>query len=440
MSDVAAATGRILFHSRLYAVEPRLELRRVPAPVFISYASPDLDSAITARDDLETDGVECWMAPRDVPPGADFAEVIPAAIAEATVVVLFLSAAANASDNVRREAHLALRHKLPILPVRLEDVQPEGALGFMLADAQWIDAFPRVAPSLGRIRHETRSLLEGAGKKVATTTGRTRFQRILAGAAAWSTVAIVTLLLLVWIQRTWFNLVPVVSVVFLAAREAPLVLLALAGVPALAIATQFWLHRDVRRALSLDALLGLGDTGARVRLAGTGVIVGLLVSAISVAPPAVAIHLEHAPIDRNNPAFTRALAAPLRNYLSQCRSHYVVTTRVGRLNPPGEYVVRIALAPYATRDGIEFGDLLVDARLGLTQADPIADDQRKSGYVDLKAPFNLIVGERIVRVQTTHYRDAAPNTSQIMASIALTDHSRADASPQSIPQSVFCTD
>ena len=408
------------------------------APVFIWYASPDFDSALTLRDDLEADGLGCWMAPRDVPAGADFAVAIPEAIGQAAMVVLLLSEGANASDNVRREAHLAVQHKLPILPVRLEEVAPEGALAFLLADAQRIDAFPRIEPSLAQIRRETRRLLQQAGHRQAPAKRRTRFQSALASAAAWATVAVLMVVQLVWMQRTWFNLVPLVGI-WRVVMRLPVVLTVVAVVPAAAVAVQFWVHRNARRALSLDALFGVGERGARARLAGAVALLFLLLAAIRLAPATVSIHLEESPIDRYNRLFTRAMVGPTRNYLTQCHSHYVVTTRVGRMNPPGEYIIRIELAPYATRDGVEFGDLLIDQRLGVTQVDPVADDRRTSGFVELRAPLTAVVGERVVRVQATHYRDAIPGAARIAASISLTDQSRADATPHPISASVFCT-
>lgn len=48
--------------------------------VFISHASADCAAAERVRDDLESDGIACWMAPRDVPAGDDYAKAITDAI------------------------------------------------------------------------------------------------------------------------------------------------------------------------------------------------------------------------------------------------------------------------------------------------------------------------------------------------------------------------
>jgi TIR domain len=48
--------------------------------VFISYASPDSAVADAACESLERAGVTCWIAPRDVTPGAFYADEIVHAI------------------------------------------------------------------------------------------------------------------------------------------------------------------------------------------------------------------------------------------------------------------------------------------------------------------------------------------------------------------------
>jgi hypothetical protein len=63
---------------------------------FISYASHDADVAQKACSALEAAGFSCWMAPRDVKPGAQYADAIVLAINEAQAVVLVLSASAVA--------------------------------------------------------------------------------------------------------------------------------------------------------------------------------------------------------------------------------------------------------------------------------------------------------------------------------------------------------
>ena len=85
--------------------------------VFLSYASPDAAVANQVCEYLETHGVSCWMAPRDVKPGAAYADAIVRAINEASALVLMLSAAAMASEHVSREVERAASKHKPVVAV-----------------------------------------------------------------------------------------------------------------------------------------------------------------------------------------------------------------------------------------------------------------------------------------------------------------------------------
>jgi hypothetical protein len=71
--------------------------------VFLSYASADTETANSVCQALEAQGVKCWMAPRDVKPGAQYADAIVRAINDAKALVVVLSASAVASSHVGRE-------------------------------------------------------------------------------------------------------------------------------------------------------------------------------------------------------------------------------------------------------------------------------------------------------------------------------------------------
>jgi|SRR5450755_200483 TIR domain len=60
---------------------------RASRPIFLSYASHDAETARSICQFLESHGAPCWMAPRDVKPGAQYADAIVAAINEANALV-----------------------------------------------------------------------------------------------------------------------------------------------------------------------------------------------------------------------------------------------------------------------------------------------------------------------------------------------------------------
>ena len=108
---------------------------------FVSYATPDRAITMALVDDLEARGLSCWIAPRDVPGGSKYAEVILNALSESKVFLLVFSETSNASDHVLREVERALHGSKKIVPVRIADVMPSGAMDYYLATLHWIDAF-----------------------------------------------------------------------------------------------------------------------------------------------------------------------------------------------------------------------------------------------------------------------------------------------------------
>ena len=109
--------------------------------VFISYSSKDKPIADAICATMEQNGVRCFIAPRDIRPGADWGESIIHGIAGSRVFVLVLSHFANASQQIKREVERAVNRGLPIIPYRIEDVMPEASLEYFLSTPHWLDAF-----------------------------------------------------------------------------------------------------------------------------------------------------------------------------------------------------------------------------------------------------------------------------------------------------------
>jgi hypothetical protein len=109
--------------------------------VFISYSQSDRDCAFELVAHLEARGIECWVAPRDIAPSADWAAEIMDAISAARVMILVFSASSNDSPQVRREVERAVHRQLSILPFRIENVLPSKSLEFFLSTQHWMDAY-----------------------------------------------------------------------------------------------------------------------------------------------------------------------------------------------------------------------------------------------------------------------------------------------------------
>ena len=113
----------------------------MPKPVFLSHSTDDAPTAINIRDALEAAGIGCWMAPRDIAPGADYGAQIIDAIEACAVMVLVLSETSNNSQYVRNEVERAIAKHKRVIPVRIHNVMPSRSLEFFVSNAQWIDAW-----------------------------------------------------------------------------------------------------------------------------------------------------------------------------------------------------------------------------------------------------------------------------------------------------------
>ena len=107
--------------------------------VFISYASQDDATANAVVHVLERHGINCWIAPRDVAPGALYADEIINAINRTQVVVLVLSESAIASPHVRKEVERASSKGRGIVTLRTDAAPLTAALEYFLSESQWID-------------------------------------------------------------------------------------------------------------------------------------------------------------------------------------------------------------------------------------------------------------------------------------------------------------
>lgn len=130
--------------------------------VFISYSSGDKKTADAICSSLEQAGFNCWIAPRNIAPGCDYGEAIIDGISQSHLMVLVLSRAANASQQVKREVERAVNKNIPIIPFRIDDVPMSKALEFYLSTAHWLDAYtPPLSKHLKHLESAARSIIDG---------------------------------------------------------------------------------------------------------------------------------------------------------------------------------------------------------------------------------------------------------------------------------------
>jgi hypothetical protein len=134
--------------------------------VFISHSAKDKVTGDAVCAMLESNGIRCWIAPRDVTPGMEWGECIIQAIRNARIMVLVFSAHANESPQIRREIERAVNHGVAILPLRIEDVQPGMALEYFIGNVHWLDALtPPLENHLKNLAGTVKVLLERMGPR-----------------------------------------------------------------------------------------------------------------------------------------------------------------------------------------------------------------------------------------------------------------------------------
>jgi len=135
--------------------------------VFICYSSRDKPVADAVCAVLEAEGVRCWIAPRDILPGADWGECIIDSINEARAMVLIFSSNANtAQSQIKREVERAVNKGIPVIPFRIENVMPTKSLEYFLSTPHWLDAF--TPPLDEHVRQLSNSIKRLLGKQVVS--------------------------------------------------------------------------------------------------------------------------------------------------------------------------------------------------------------------------------------------------------------------------------
>jgi len=131
--------------------------------VFISYSSVDQKVAEGVCGYLESQGIRCFVAYRDIPRGVVWATAIVDALDQSQMMVVIFSDSFNQSEQVDREIELASDNKIPILTFRISKSAFSGAKRYYLKNLNWIDAFPDPQEAFGRLCDDVRRLIAPQG-------------------------------------------------------------------------------------------------------------------------------------------------------------------------------------------------------------------------------------------------------------------------------------
>ena len=105
---------------------------------FISHSSSQSSVASAICRKIEAAGEVCFLAPRDIGYGKEYAEEIMHGIDDSDAMVLVLCKAANESPHVLREIERAVSQRMPILVYQVEEVTLTKSLEYFLMARQWV--------------------------------------------------------------------------------------------------------------------------------------------------------------------------------------------------------------------------------------------------------------------------------------------------------------
>ena len=170
--------------------------------VFISYSTQSKPTADAVCQALEGRGVPCWMAPRDIRPGIEWAEGIIQGIEGSRIVVLILCEMSNDSPQVLREVERAVSKRIPIIPFRIDNVTLSKSMEYFVSSHHWLDAsVPPLEPHLRALGDSIEGFLKSkSGEEAAREKGSGPVPRVVPAAPpketkrlplAWLAVALV---------------------------------------------------------------------------------------------------------------------------------------------------------------------------------------------------------------------------------------------------------
>ena len=133
--------------------------------VFVSYSTKDKGIADALVRHLEEHGVACWIAPRDIPSGMEYADLVVDAIETSKLVLVLFSDAAQNSRWVRSEINRALSESKDIIPVRIEDMGSQKGMEVYLGRQQWVDLLPDPETKFGEVLSAVRDGVKRTGSR-----------------------------------------------------------------------------------------------------------------------------------------------------------------------------------------------------------------------------------------------------------------------------------
>lgn len=109
--------------------------------IFLSYSSKNEKLAFTIFEEVVHLGLEIWFAPKSIKVGESYNAVISKAIKESKYMILILSKDSIDSPHVSREIGLAIKNRITIYPIKIDDCVLNESFEYFLENIQWYQIY-----------------------------------------------------------------------------------------------------------------------------------------------------------------------------------------------------------------------------------------------------------------------------------------------------------
>ena len=106
--------------------------------VFISHSSVNAKLAEYIVEELESKGLHCFIAPRNMTGGADYASELVENITECPIFLFLFTNESNKSGMVIREINEAVTLNKYIITLKIDNIEPNNSLRFYLSVNHWL--------------------------------------------------------------------------------------------------------------------------------------------------------------------------------------------------------------------------------------------------------------------------------------------------------------
>lgn len=130
--------------------------------IMISYSSKDKSTADAVCNNLESNGIRVWMAPRDIKVGESYPTAILKGIKACSIIVLIFTSNSNKSEWVPKEIERGVHYGKIIIPFKIEEVSPINSdIELCTCTQHWLDALtPPLEVNIAKLVVTIKKLLD----------------------------------------------------------------------------------------------------------------------------------------------------------------------------------------------------------------------------------------------------------------------------------------